>query len=76
MEHAIVAKPYAQRWTVKSAAFDNPRPIQSGENAEVATCDLGTKMARVSVAVVVEIFLRDGSPAERYVCAAHSWRAL
>jgi hypothetical protein len=74
MNQAIVVEPSAEGWTVKSASFDNEMFFRSGESAEVAARDLGTRMARASIPVVIEIFLRDGSLGGRYVYDRRGWQ--
>ena len=76
MDQAIVVTPSADGWAVSSASFDNEMFFRSGESAETAARDLGRKMAQMNAAVVIEIFLRDGSLGGRYVPAGRSWRAL
>jgi len=76
MEQAIIVEPSADGWAVKSAQFANEMFFKSGESAEAAARELGAKMARASGAVVIEIFLRDGSLGGRYVAAGAGWRAL
>jgi hypothetical protein len=76
MDQAIIVEPSADGWAVKSAHFANEMFFKSGENAEAAARELGTKMARANRAVVIEIFLRDGSLGGRYVAAGPGWRAL
>jgi len=73
MHQAITVEPSAQGWVVRSPPFDSEMFFRSGESAEVAARDLGTRMARVSPDVVVEIFLRDGSLGGRYVYGEHGW---
>ena len=74
MEQAIIVEPSADGWVVRSAHFDNEMFFRSGECAETAARDLGTKLARANVAVVMEIFLRDGSLGGRYACVGGGWR--
>jgi hypothetical protein len=76
MDQAIIVEPSAEGWAVKSAAFANAMFFKSGESAETAARELGAKMARARGAVVIEIFLRDGSLGGRYVPAGLGWRAL
>ena len=76
MEQAIIVEPSGDAWVVRSAHFDNAMFFRSGECAETAARDLGTKMARASVAVVMEIFLRDGSLGGRYACVGGAWRQV
>jgi len=76
MNQAITVEPDVYGWVVKSTPFVNEMFFRSGENAEVAARALGTKMARGGDTVTVEIFLRDGSLAGRYVWAEPGWRAL
>jgi len=76
MDQAITVEPRLYGWVVRSTPFDNEMFFRSGENAELAARDLGSKMARVSDTVTVEIFLRDGSLAGRYVSAGPGWQAL
>jgi hypothetical protein len=76
MDEAIIVEPSADGWAVKSAHFANAMFFSSGGTAEAAARELGAKMARASGAVVIEIFLRDGSLGGRYVPAGPGWRAL
>ena len=76
MDQAIIVEPSADGWAVKSAQFANAMFFRSGESAEAAARQLGTKMARESDEVVIEIFLRDGSLGGRYIPAGRGWRAL
>jgi len=74
MNQAITVEPRVHGWVVKSTPFDNEMFFRSGESAEFAARDLGTRMARAGDSVTVEIFLRDGSLAGRYVWAGRDWR--
>ena len=76
MNQAIIVEPSADGWAVKSAPFANEMFFKSGESAEAAARELGSRMARASGAVVIEIFLRDGSLGGRYVRADRGWRPL
>jgi hypothetical protein len=76
MDQAIIVAPSADGWAVKSPPFSNEMFFRSGESAEIAARALGMKMAQASVAVVIDIFLRDGSLGGRYVWAERGWRAL
>ena len=76
MDQAITVKPRGYGWVVTSTPFANEMFFRSGETAEFAARDLGTKMARVSDTVTVEIFLRDGSLAGRYLWTGPAWRSL
>jgi hypothetical protein len=76
MDQAIIVEPSAGGWAVKAPRFANEMFFKSGESAEAAARQLGTKIARASGAVVIEIFLRDGSLGGRYVTAGPGWRAV
>ena len=72
MDQAITVAPSGDGWTVKSTPFDNEMFFCSGRTAEAAACDLGARIAEADCVVVIEVFLRDGSLAGRYVSASRS----
>jgi hypothetical protein len=76
MDQAITVTPSGIGWSVKSTPFDNEMFFSSGKTAEAAARDLGARIAGASVVVVIEVFLRDGSLAGRYVSASRNGRPL
>ncbi len=76
MDQAITVAPSGDGWAVKSTPFDNEMFFRNGGTAEAAARSLGAKIAGVSSLVVIEVFLRDGSLAGRYVSTSHSWQPL
>ncbi len=74
MDQAITVTPRGNGWSVRSTPFDNEMFFASGRTAEAAARDLGARIAAMSFVVVIEVFLRDGSLAGRYVSAARKVR--
>lgn len=72
MDQAIIVAPSGIGWTVKSTPFDNEMFFSSGGTAEAAARSLGARIARKNSIVVIEVFLRDGSLAGRYVSPLRS----
>jgi hypothetical protein len=73
MSHAFKAPRETKTWTPWSGAGDGERPFPSPDAEEPDGSDTGPSRVRVSVAVVVEVFLRDGSLDGRYLSAAQDW---
>ena len=76
MNRAIRVPPAAEGWSPTSTAYDIERDVRSAEELRAETPDLGPGVARVSAAVMIEVFLRDGSLAGRYVSTPRGWRPL
>jgi len=77
MDQSIVVEPSAEGWRVRAAQFDNEMFFCSGESAEMAARALGARVAaQANAAVMIEVFLRDGSLGGRYVWAEPGWRAV
>jgi hypothetical protein len=76
MDQAITVAPSGAGWTVKSTPFDNEMFFSSGRTAEAAAHDLAARIAGANSVVVIEVFLRDGSLAGRYVSASRSGQSL
>jgi len=74
MDQAITVAPSGDGWSVKSTPFDNEMFFSSGRTAEAAARDLAARIAGANSVVVIEVFLRDGSLAGRYVSASRSGR--
>jgi hypothetical protein len=67
--HLISVVPAAPGWVMTSTAFDNEMVFGSGAKAEAAARHLGEKIARHGQQAEIEIHLRDGSLAARFVFA-------
>jgi hypothetical protein len=74
MDQAITVAPSGDGWIVKSTPFDNEMYFSSGGTAEAAARDLGARIVEADSIVVIEVFLRDGSLAGRYVSTSRSGR--
>jgi hypothetical protein len=73
MPQAIKAPREAKTWSAMSRVHDGEMPFPGPDMEEAAGSDGGPSRVRVSVAVVVEVFLRDGSLDGRYLSAAQDW---
>jgi len=67
MVQDITVAPGPVGWTVRSGAFESEMFFLSGASAEAAAYSLGNHIAQVGQPVKIEIFLRDGSLAGRFV---------
>jgi hypothetical protein len=63
----------AKAWTAMFGANDDEGPSYWSDAEESADSGVGPSRVRVSVAVVVEVFLRDGSLDGRYLSTARKW---
>jgi len=70
MNEVITVAPSHGAWIVERRAKTSPQSFRSGATAEAAARQLGAAIARGGQAAEVQIFLRDGSLAERFVCPA------
>ncbi len=70
MQHLIRVEPMANGWAVRHGEVENPQVFVSGAKAESAALRLGERLADAGDAAEVQIILRDGSMAGRFVCPA------
>jgi hypothetical protein len=66
----IIVRPTPNGWCVARDGFGHGQSFQSGATAEAAARQLGAAIARGGQAAEIRIFLRDGSLAGRFACAA------
>ena len=66
----ITVSPMAGGWRVDCDARGHREAFQSGATAKAAARQLGGAIARGGHAAEIRIFLRDGSLAGRFACAA------
>ena len=72
MIRLISVSPVGDGWTVRIEPFDNEMIFLSGAKAESAARRMGRTIAKGGETADIRIFLRDGSLAARFVCAAAS----
>jgi hypothetical protein len=70
MVSVIVVEPFAQGWAVRQPAVDNSQVFKSGAKAEAAARQLGARLAKAGMPAEIQVYLRDGALAGRFVCAA------
>ena len=70
MTEVITVAPSQGAWIVQRRAKASPQTFRSGATAEAAARQLGAAIARGGEAAEIQIFMRDGSLAERFVCPA------
>jgi len=70
MVSVIVVEPFAHGWAVKQPSVDNSQVFASGAKAEAAARNLGARLANAGVPAEIQVYLRDGALAGRFVCAA------
>jgi len=68
MPHVIRVEPMADGWAVRHDDVENPQIFLSGAKAESAAMSLGARLADAGDAAEVQIILRDGRLAGRFVC--------
>jgi len=73
MSQAFETPREAKAWTSWSGADDGEMPFPRPVAAEPTGSDTGPGRVRVSVAVVIEVFLRDGSLEGRYLSTVRRW---
>ena len=66
----ILVAPVGDGWTVRSEAFDNELIFEAGGRAEAAARALADRYARSGSAAEVQIFLRNGDLAGRFLHSA------
>jgi hypothetical protein len=69
MIHTICVKPFDAGWSVACDGADNSMLFLSGAKAEAAARALARNVAQAGKPAAIEIWLRDGRLAGRFVCA-------
>jgi hypothetical protein len=64
----VSVTPAGAGWAVRSAAFDNDMVFRSGARAEAAAKRLGEALAAAGQPVEIEVLLRGGARAGRFLC--------
>jgi hypothetical protein len=72
MTEVITVAPSHGAWIVERLAKSSPQVFRSGATAQAAARQLGDAIARGGQAAEIQVFLRDGSLAERFLCPAVS----
>jgi hypothetical protein len=70
MAHVIVVEPFAHGWAVRQPSVDNSQVFKSGAKAEAAARSLGARLANAGKPAEIQVYLRDGALAGRFICAA------
>jgi hypothetical protein len=70
MVRVIVVEPFAQGWAVRQSAADNSQLFVSGAKAEDAAMRLGERLAGAGEATEIQVYLRGGALAGRFLCPA------
>lgn len=70
MTEVITVAPSHGAWVVEQPAMRNPQTFRSGATAEAAARQLGEAIARGGRSTEIQVLLRDGSLAGRFVCPA------
>jgi hypothetical protein len=70
MTEVITVAPSQGAWIVERRAKARPQVFRSGATAEAAARQLGAAIASGGEATEIQIFLRDGSLAGRFLCPA------
>jgi hypothetical protein len=70
MTEVITVAPSYGAWIVERRAKARPQSFLSGATAEAAARQLGEALARGGQAAEIQILLRDGRLAERFICPA------
>lgn len=70
MIEVITVAPSHGAWIVERRARTNPQTFRSGATARAAARQLGEAIARGGQPAEIQVFLRDGSLAERFICPA------
>jgi hypothetical protein len=70
MTEVITVAPSHGAWVVGRGATTKPQTFRSGATAEAAARQMGDAIARGGQSAEIQIFLRDGRMAERFVCPA------
>lgn len=72
MAQVISVAPTSGGWMVRAELMDAPMAFVSGAKAEAAARRLAARLARDGEPVEVEIYLRDGALAGRFIAAPPS----
>src|SRR4051812_8224383 len=67
MASRVFVEPAAEAWTVRSELFDNSMLFSTGARAEQAARDLARRLADAGEPIVLEVRLRDGAKAGRFL---------
>jgi hypothetical protein len=70
MTEVITVAPSHGAWIVKRRTAKTPQVFRNGVTAEAAARQLGDAIARGGEAAEIQVFLGDGSLAERFLCPA------
>jgi hypothetical protein len=70
MVRVIVVEPFAHGWAVRQPAIDNSQLFASGAKAEDAALRLGARLANAGEPTEIQVYLRDGALAGRFLCPA------
>jgi hypothetical protein len=70
MVSVIVVEPFAQGWAVRQPSVNNSQVFVSGAKAEDAAKRLGARLAKAGLPAEIQVYLRDGALAGRFICAA------
>ena len=70
MVRVIVVEPFADGWAVRQPTVDNSQVFVSGAKAEDAARRLGARLADAGLAAEIQVYLRDGALAGRFLCPA------
>jgi hypothetical protein len=70
MVSVIVVEPFAQGWAVRQPSVNNSQVFVSGAKAEDAAKRLGARLARAGLPAEIQVYLRNGALAGRFICAA------
>jgi hypothetical protein len=72
MTELITVAPSHGAWIVERRAKTGPQVFRSGATAEAAARQLGAAIASGGEAAEIQVFLRDGTLADRFLCPAAS----
>jgi hypothetical protein len=65
MTYAITVSPAEPGWVVRGETLENEMQFMSGAKAEIAARSLATRMAQGGLTTEIQIYLRDGTLAQR-----------
>ena len=68
MKRVIVVEPFAEGWAVRQPSVGNSQIFASGAKAEDAARLLGARLAWAGEAAEIQVYLRDGALAGRFLC--------
>jgi len=68
MMERVVVEPFGEGWAVRSLAADNPMILKRGADAERVGRDLARRLAAAGTPVQLNLRLRDGATAAKFVC--------